>query len=310
MKALRLLLVIAIIFNTSCRKDNPIKEWFQDPPVAPVTKVIKTVVPVGYAASAVIADMQGKKFDNIKSVKTKASNTLYINTDLNYPYRFKDDTYGEMIVAYVQTGINSALVSVFFTDMNISTGSFKLKNVIAFPIVYDEFNDKISAIFLSMDINLGDNNNPFLNLTQEEIDDNMLKLDNDASFNTDISIAQNAWIIDIDPGSLSDLTDDRYTIFGGQQAVEVEDYEVESSAGVLQMAMVDVKFSADCIKNPTDGFVFMQDVEVASTSTSSDVKFGHVFYEFHSSCDGEIQVDIATGNFIFAIGKELDLGLN
>lgn len=314
MKILRLTLVLIMITSISCRKkelDNPFDDWFQDPPVAPVTKVIKTVVPVGYAASAVIADMQGKKLENVKSVKTKSSNTLYVDTETNYPYKFKNDTYGQMIIAYVSTGINSALVSIFFTDMKISTGSFELKNVIAFPIVYDEFNDKISAVFLSMDINLGDNNNLFIDLTQDEIDDHMTKLDNDASFDTDISIAQNAWIIDIDPGSsIDDLTDDVYTIFGGQQAVEVEDYDVESSAGVLQMAMADVKFSADCVKNPTDGFVFMQDVEVSTSSNNSDVVFGHVFYEFHPSCDGDILVDIATGNFIFAIGKELDLGLN
>jgi hypothetical protein len=35
-----------------------------------------------------------------------------------------------------------------------------------------------------------------------------------------------------------------------------------------------------------------------------------VFYEFTPDCDGRVLVDIATGNFIFAIGKELDLGLN
>lgn len=313
MKILRLLLVFLMLISISCRKElnNPLDDWFQDPPVEPVTQIIKTVVPVGYAASMVISDMQGKKFENVKSVKTKSSNTLYVDTETNYPYKFKDDEYGQMIIAYVETGVNSALVSVFFTDMNISVGSFKLKNVIAFPIVYDELNDKISAVFLSMDINLGDNNNPFMDLTQNEIDEKMLKKEIDPSYYTNISIAQNAWIIDIDQGEdLNDLTDDVYTIFGGQQAVEVEDYDTESSAGVLQMAMIDVKFSADCTKNPTNGFVFMQDVEVATSSNDNDIVFGHVFYEFHPRCDGDILVDVATGNFIFAIGKELDLGLN
>jgi hypothetical protein len=313
MKILRFTLIIILITSISCRKrelDNPFDDWFQDPPVAPITQTIKTVVPIGYAASLVISDMKGKKFDNVKSEKRKSSNVLYVDTETNYPYKFKGDEYGQMVIAYVETGLNTALVSVFFTDMNISTGSLNLKNVIAFPVVYDEIFNTITAIFLSMDINLGDNTNPILDLTSDQIAENMLKKNNKASYYTDISIAQNAWIIEIDPGNFSDLTDDVFTIFGGQQAVEVEDYDTESSAGVLQMAMVDVEFSSDCIKNPTDGFVFMQDVEVATSSNDNDIVFGHVFYEFTPDCDGRILVDIATGNFIFAIGKELDLGLN
>ena len=76
------------------------------------------------------------------------------------------------------------------------------------------------------------------------------------------------------------------------------------------MAMINTEFSSDCLKNPTSGYVFMQDVEVATSTNSSDIVFGHVFYEFTPDCDGRVLVDIATGNFIFAIGKELDLGLN
>lgn len=312
MKALNFILILAILLGFSCRKEinNPLDKWTQDPPVAPVTKTIKTVVPVGYAASLVVSDMKGYKHSNVKATKQKDSKILYVDTELDYPYKFKNDTYGEMVIAYIQTDLNAALVSVFFTDMNITTGSFELKNVIAFPVIVDEFSDKITAVFVSMDINIGDNSLTDIILTQNEIDENLGKLENEATYITDIAIEQNAWIIEIDPGNYADMYDDEFKIFGGQQAVKVEDYETESSAGALQMAMIDVDFSSNCLKNPTSGFVFMQDVEVATSSNDNDIVFGHVFYDFHSSCDGDVEVEIATGNFVFAIGSELDLGLN
>jgi hypothetical protein len=282
----------------------------QDPPVTPVTKTIKTVVPVGYAASLVISDMKGYKQTNVKSVKQKSAKLLYVDTSIDYPYKFKNDSYGEMVIAYIQTDLNTALVSVFFTDMEISTGNFKLKNVIAFPVILDEFSNKITAVYVSMDVNLGDNLFPGIDLSEPEINENLGKLDNEITYITEIAIEQNAWIIEIDPGNFADLYDDDFKIFGGQQAVQVEDYETESSVGALQMAMIDVDFSSDCLKNPTSGYAFMQDVEVATSTNDNDIVFGHVFYDFHSSCDGKVEVEVATGNFVFAIGSELDLGLN
>jgi len=313
----KFILALILILNFSCRKevDNPIKDWFQDPPVNPVTETIKTVVPVGYAASIAVMHMKGYSIPNIKTGKQKSANLLYINTESDdYPYKFKDDTYGQMVVAYVQTDENTALVSVFFTEMDVVSGSFSLQNVIAFPVIYDEINDKITAIYASIDINLGSNSDIGLDLTSAEMEESLGKLENERVYDktfAHIAVEQNAWIIDVyHQGTFDDYYDDKFKIYGGKQAAEVGDYEVESSAGVLQMAMIDVDFSSDCVRNPTNGYVFMQDVEVASSTNTSDIVFGHVLYEFHPSCDGEILVDFATGNFIFAIGKELDLGLN
>jgi len=318
MKILRFALVLIMITSISCRKkelDNPFDDWFQDPPVAPITQTIKTVVPIGYAASLVMMHLKGYKVPATKIVKRKGAELLYINTETDYPFKFKNDNYGEMIIAILPTDENTALVSVFFTDMDIVAGKFKLKNVIAFPVIYDDLNDKITAVYVSVDINLGDNLLPGIDLTQDEIDQSLDKLSNERTNNTldgvELAITQDAWIIDVyHQGTFNDLSDDIYKIYGGQQAIAVEDFDTESSVGALQMAMVDVEFSSDCLKNPTSGYAFMQDVEVASSSNNSDIVFGHVFYEFHPHCDGDILVDIATGNFIFAIGKEINLGLN
>jgi len=316
MKILRFALVIILITNISCRKeiDNPLDDWFQDPPVAPISQTIKTVVPVGYAASVAMLYLKGYDVPTSKIEKRKSATLLYVNTETDYPYTFQDDNYGQMIIAILPAGENTALVSVFFTDMDIIAGKFKLKNVIAFPVIFDELNNKITAIYASIDINLGDNLFPGIDLTPEEIEDNLGKLENERTNSTldgvELAITQDAWIIDVYYNDIDDLLDDKFKIYGGQQAIAVEDFETESSVGALQMAMVGVEFSSDCLKNPSSGYAFMQDVEVATSTNNNDIVFGHVFYEFHPRCDGDIVVDFATGNFIFAIGKEIDLGLN
>jgi len=300
---------ILLLFSISCRKANEVKEWFQEPPVTPVTQTIKTVIPVGYAAEVAILTLKGFSVPDTKVSNSKNATIITIDAHNNYPYRFKGDNYGEMIVAALQTGENTALISVFFTDTDIVNGSFKLLNVIAFPVVFTE--EKITAVYVAMDINLGSNTNIGIDLTEDEITSKLLKLENERTENYEVAIAQNAWIIDIyHQGTYENLVDDRFKIFGGQQAVAVENYETESSVGALQMAMIDTDFSVNCLKNPTHGHVFLQDVEVSSTANDNDIVFGHVLYEFHPNCDGEILVNAATGNFIFAIGEELDLGLN
>jgi hypothetical protein len=316
MKTLRFLIAIMMIFSFSCREkelNNPLDEWFQDPPVAPVTQTIKTTVPVAYAASIVARDMKNIKASNTKVLKKKSSTVLIVDTSTDYPYKFKGDTYGEMIIAYIQTDVNTALVSVFFTDMEIASGKFELQNVIAFPIIIDDINNKITAVYASMDINLGSNLLADIDLTPNETSESLDKLNNQAITDkneVEIALTQDAWIIDIfHNGTFDNLLDDHFVISGGQQAIAVEDYETESSAGVLQMAMIGVEFSSDCIANPTSGYVFMQDIEVESSTNSSEIVFGHVFYEFTPSCDGRILVDIATGNFLFAIGSRLKLNL-
>lgn len=315
-KNVYILIIIFLFVASSCRKEvnNPLDGWFQDPPVAPITQTIKTIVPVGYAASVVTNDIKGLKSGNVKKEIKNGVNVLTIGTDVSYPYKFKGDSYGDLVVAYVQTDENTALVSVLFTDLDISQGSFRLENIVAFPITYDEAEDKTTAVYASIDININSISGYGLEgLSGSEINEGLGKLNNERVYNTtdtDIAVAQNAWIIDVyHKGTYNDLDDDEFRIFGGQQAIEAQDFETESSAGVLQMAMVDVHFSADCIKNPSHGYAFMQDVEVSTSVNNNDIVFGHVLYEFHKNCDGDVVVDFATGNFLFAISKQIDLGL-
>jgi hypothetical protein len=305
----KIIIVVFLIFTFStCRKDNNILEdLFQDPPVSPVSQTIKTCIPVGYAATAMVAHFEGKKLANVRAEKNKNATVLYIDTSVDYPYKFKGDTYGEMIVAGIQVSPNTAILSVFFTQTNIITGKFRLKDVKTFPIVYD--NEKIKVVYAGYDINFGGEIDLVMDLSQGEIDFELEKLGLEVPFSEYIAIDQNAWIIDIYHNNTFDnFTDDEFEIYGGQQSIEVGNYDLGSSVSAMQIAMIGTKYSLSCLKNPTDGYAFMQDVEVDSKSAYK-TNFGHVFFTFHSRCDGDVEVTVATGNFVTAIGKELDLGL-
>lgn len=307
MKRTYLIILIAFLLG-SCRKDNIIEDLFQNPPVSPVAQTIKTCIPVGYAATIMMAHLQGKKMENIRVEKHKSASVLYINTQSeSYPYKFKDDTYGEMIVVGLPVSENTAIISIFFTQTSIRVGRFRLKDVKTFPVIMD--NEKIKVVYAGYDINFGGDIDLVMDLSQEEIDIELEKINTEIPFSEYIAIAQDAWIIDINyNNTLTDFSDDEFEINGGQQSIEVSDYELESSVSAMQIAMINTKYSLNCMKNPVNGYAFMQDVELDSKSNSNTV-FGSVFFTFHSRCDGDIEVTVATGNFVTAIGKELDLGL-
>jgi len=308
MKKFYTLLFIVLLTN-SCRrdKDNIIKDLFQEPPVSPISQTIKTCVPVGYAATMMMAHLKGAKFQNVKVEKNKSATVLHIDTSVDYPYKFKGDSYGEMIVAGVQLTENTAIMSVFFTETNIEVGSFRLTDVKTFPVIYD--NEKIKIVYAGYDINFGGDMDLTMSLTQDEIDIEIEKLDTEIPLTQYIAIDQNAWIIDVyHNNTLDNFLDDEFEINGGQQSIEVSDYDLESSVSAMQIAMLETEFSIDCLKNPTSGYAFMQDVEIESKKGTNSV-FGSVFYTFHSSCDGDVKLTVATGTFMTSIGKEIDLDL-
>ncbi|OFX89136.1 MAG: hypothetical protein A2W99_01930 [Bacteroidetes bacterium GWF2_33_16] len=300
-------LFFVLFLIISCRNDEIIKDLFQEPPVSPIAQTIKTCIPVGYAATAMVAYFQGNKFKNVRVEENKNATVLYIDTSVDYPYKFKDDTYGEMIVAGIQLSENTAILSVFFTETSIRTGRFRLKDVKTFPVIYN--NESIKVVYAGYDINFGGDIDLIMNLTQDEIDIELEKLGLEIPYSEYLAIDQNAWIIDIyHNNTFDDFTDDVFEINGGQQSIEVSDYELGSSVSAMQIAMINTEYSLNCLKNPTQGYAFMQDVELESKSKGNTV-FGSVFYTFHSRCDGDVEVTVATGNFITSIGKEINLEL-
>ncbi len=304
MKKLVVIILSSLLFN-SCGKDDIIDNLFQPPPVSPLSETIRTCIPIGYAATAMLSYFKGAKLPNVKAETNKSAFVLYINTSENYPYRFIEDDYNEMIVAGFMLSENTAIISVFFTKNKMGIGRLRLKDVKTFPVLFD--NESIKIVYAGFDINIGGDFDLVLDLTPEEINIELEKLEMNPAIDEYIAIDQNVWIIDVyHNNTLNDFTDDEFVINGGQQSIEVIDYQKGSSVSTMQLAMLDTHFSMDCLRNPTTGYAFMQDVDLA---TAERFLFGSVFYTFHSECDGDVEVTVATGNFVTSIGKEIDLGL-
>lgn len=304
MKRIVFVLIIVLLLN-SCGKEDFIEDLFQPPPVSPISETIRTCIPIGYAATVMMSHLKGNKLPNVKAEYNKNAFVLYINTSENYPYKFKDDDYNQMIVAGILLSENTAIISVFFTKTKLGIGRLRLKDVKTFPVMFDE--EKVKVVYAGYDINLGGDLDLLLELTQDEINIEIEKLNLDRAINEYIAIDQNAWIIDVyHNNTLSDFSDDEFVINGGQQSIEVIDYKTGSSVSTMQLAMINTHFSLNCLKNPTTGYAFMQDVDLEAEER---LIFGSVFFTYHSGCDGDVEVTVATGNFVTSIGKEIDLGL-
>jgi len=297
--------VITFFLLYSCGKEDFIEDLFPEPPVSPISETIRTCIPIGYAATVMMSHFKGNKMSNVKVEQNKNAFILYINTSENYPYKFKDDDYNEMIVAGIQLSENTAIISIFFTKNKLGIGRLRLKDIKTFPVMFDE--ESVKIVYAGYDINLGGDMDLIIDLTENEINIEIEKLNLERAINEYIAIDQNAWIIDVyHNNTLSDFSDDEFVINGGQQSIEVIDYSTGSSVSTVQLAMINTHFSMDCLRNPTTGYAFMQDVDL---ETEERFIFGSVFFTFHSGCDGDVEVTVATGNFVTSIGKEIDLEL-
>lgn len=95
---------------------------------------------------------------------------------------------------------------------------------------------------------------------------------------TDASIAQSAWTVSVaTAGTLADTDDDVMVITGAREYV--------STSGIGDVVLTGVEMHASCPANPTDGTAMVYEVGTSSPAT---------VLSFHSTCDGEADVDVTT----------------
>ncbi len=95
---------------------------------------------------------------------------------------------------------------------------------------------------------------------------------------TDASIDQSAYTIQVATnGTLANTTDDVMVINGAREYV--------ATSGIGDVALTDVEMSGSCSANPTDGAAMIYEVGTSSPAT---------VLSFHSTCDGEADVDVTT----------------
>jgi len=229
-----------------------------------------------------------------------------IFVDLNDHIRipFTTDENGQIVIAGLWTDVNQAILTLFFYDVDISTSVFTLKNVHTFPVT--ENNGKYLAVFAGMDINLG--SNPILpvelDLSEGEINLELDRLDFDTPGDVSVAVEQHAYIIEIDQqGTGTDLSDDSFVVTGGGQIIEVMD----DQGGIIQQGLLDVVIDNQYQLNPINGYALIKNTAAGGTTIP---ELGTAIFDFHSPCDGMVDITIATGIYIKANGKAIPLVFN
>ncbi len=298
-------IVLLFISAISCRK---VKEYFHDPETETIAHALKTSAAIGYSVSVAMSVMSGEQLPFVittgdcSDFPCTSLSIVTINDDNQV--LFSGGNIGEITIAAFRSNEDAAILTMLFTDINISTQNFTLLSIHTIPVITKE--GRIIAIFSENDINIGADSDTLLNmdLSQREIDFEMARLENDTPGDLYVAVEQNAWIIGIDQNSTPDnFRDDSYLITGGGQMIEA----TSISGGILQQAMLSVELSYDCPLNPVDGFALIKNT---STEDKEIPELGTAVLQFKYKCNGRSDVVIATGVYIKSNGKSVPLSLD
>jgi len=296
------LLLIPVLILFSCKEE---KAYFKDPETEPVIHTIKASSAIGYCSSIAMTVMSGETLPGVYATKScsnfPCASLIFVNLNDNLRIPFTEDENGQIVIAGLWTDVNQAILTLFFYDIDISTSAFTLKNVHTFPVT--ERNGNFLAVFAGMDINLG--SNPILpldlDLSEGEINFELERLDFDTPGDVYVAVEQHAYIIEIDQqGTATDLNDDSFIITGGGQIIEVKD----DKGGIIQQGMLDVVIDIECQANPRNGYALIKNTSAGGNSIP---ELGTAIFDFHSQCDGMVDISIATGVYIKSNGKSIPL---
>jgi hypothetical protein len=298
-------LLLILVFLCSCRK---VKEYFHNPETEPVRQAIKTSAAIGYSVSVAMSVMAGAQPQHVLSTGEcsdfPCTFLMYINIDRDNPLLFSEGEVGEIIVAGLRPDEDVAIMTIVFSDINISTQSFNLLSVHTIPVIKEE--DRIMVVFSEMDINIGTDSDALLelDLSQQEINTEISRLDRERPEDLYVAVEQNAWFIEVNQkNTLTDFYDDSYSITGGGQIIEV----TGASGGIIQQAMLQVQIESECPRNPVYGFALIKNT---SAEERKFPELGTAIFDFHHACDGMVDITLATGIYLRSNGKSIPLGFN
>lgn len=303
------LAVMALVALSSC---NKIDDLLREPDVTPVRNVLKAAMPIGYAANLTMAVMQGAVLPNVTVVRSGPDTStgcflVNIIVDSAYPLPGNVQATGIITTAGIIVDNRTAIMTALFSEMNVSQGSFVLHDISTFPVVSDtdliSGKRELDVVYCDIDVNAGSDTLLHAGITQGQINVELTKYQTMKSFDSGVSVSENAWIIRVDDNNtLANPADDRYAAFGAGQYVEVFD----GNAEIVQLTMISATMSPACKFNPRQGYALWQNMG----TDASGLDFGHVFLTFHNACDGNARVTVATGVYVRSFGRDIALKLD
>ena len=305
-----------------CDSKDDVDNFFKDPEPAAIESTLKTAIPVGYAASLAMNAMAGDQAPNVTIVNNQCTSgpasypcsawISIVYDQANYPMPVETGGSGEIIVVGLWTSIDTAILSVFFTNLNLYTGSFILYDVDIFPVV--RTGSLVTAVYADIDVNVGATSVFPFTLTAAQIAAEENRFASTSPPNpplppndSQVRIEEEAWIVDVDNNStFANFSDDVYTINGAGQYIGAS----AASASIQQVVFLSVRMSPACVFNPTDGFSIINDIEVSPGSSIYGLTLGSVLISYHAVCDGTADITAAVGSYVLSIGDSLILNLS
>lgn len=296
---------ISILAFSSC---NPLKEYFKDPDPEPLIETIHAATLTGYAVSAAMGKMSGANPSDETYYERSTSNfpcvtKLILSMEDDYGYPFLDHKASHITVVGLWSDANTAIFSLLYTDYNSATQTISFLGIQTVPAIRDGNN--IEILLATQDIRLNPDQNALftLNLSTFEFESELLKLDLPRPNDVYVAVEQSAYFIDVNTnGTLGIESDDRYTLCGGGQLLEVQNNETE----VEQQAMIDVRINPSCNLCPISGNSILRVIDIEDHSLP---ELGTTVFEFNDDCDAEAHVYVATGIFAGANGKNIPFRL-
>ena len=303
---------LSLLLGCSSNKDDdsldPIN---QVPTIAPIEAVVKTSVPLSYAAEIAMAAVNGTVFPQVSLSNTCSTfpcvATMVITVQPNDIPVVLDgiSDNGEIFVVGLWSSSSQAILTVIFDGINAGNQYQFIRKISTIPV--SQLNNITTVAYANIDIDIASDSEVSIDLNAGEIQTEYDRLNQSIDTDPELNINLEAWIVETNSnGTPNDLSDDQFSIVGGGQYFEANANEVS----VLQIGAVDIQMTTNCALNPVGGLAVLQEVRVSSGDRATWPVLGQALIEFHSSCDGNARVILGIGSFFLATGDDIDLGFN
>jgi hypothetical protein len=298
--------IISMISLSGCNKDDnsvsDIKQYFKDPSGEPMKAVVRTTLPLAYAASVAMASVSGTPPHNASASNTCSSypcTALVTITVDNSTLPLQFVSYGTIAVAGLWDSANTAILTVSFTNMFAGSSLYPVHYVATFPVARTS-TGLLEIVYPNVDIDISTGATDPANLTPQQKQTQLALLSTTtASTDPSVNVKMDAWIVSVDNAGTT------YRISGGGQYVDVS----SGAVSILQLGMADVVMGPGCALNPTSGLALQNEVATSSATTSSQVVIATAAFSFGSACTGNAKILGATGNYLLSNGKSIPLNL-
>jgi hypothetical protein len=312
-KIARILLFGACSISLNC--SNPVKtliaQFNKTPDIPAVTRAIKACLPLGYAANCAMDAMAGRTIPGVivaRDVDSFPCNAwVSIQVSKAHPLPVGGDSTGTIGVFGLWADTGSAVMCVFFTNTNISDGTFTLKNAAFVPVTRDTSGTMV--VFASEDINADSATIVTTKITDSMVTVKLSGMPSSLPTDSAVAVNQKAWITIVkEPIAGYALGGETYDLYGASQYLGVSPSTVE----VIDAVMLDVQLTPGvCRKNPRSGYAIIRDIKIQGANTNnSEVELGTTILSFGATCNGNATITLATGVYLARTGSSAAMNLD